>query len=486
MASTTEDGAQRTADRSQVTWQRQFHKFLYLFTAFPLGLVYFVFLITGMSLGLATLVIWIGVGVLVLTMLAWWQLAKWERWLALHWLNAAVPPLAAMPYPLSRASFIARVRNPMTWKTLTFLLLKFPCGLLYFGSTLLLLLVSLIAAILSLAVGALLTPFVTLGLLIANTDDPTQRLRHFLLFAATGFGVGVVAFALIEQMVRLASYLATTLLGMSDADRHRQSLMMQIARERAHAAAADQRRRQLIVDMSHELRTPVASIAAHLESLLLLTDDGALSPPPSTIFAYLTIANQEVSRLSALVDELLSLARMESDELRLDIQVVEAREVIETVYQALAPLAERERHITLVRGADPHLPPVLADHQRLIQILTNLVRNAIAYTSSGGLVSLSLERAGDEQLALVVADNGIGIPQDDLDRIFERFYRVDSSRARATGGFGLGLAIVHSLVAAMGGSLTVESTEGEGSRFIVFLRVAPDAIPPTTRRGVAG
>ena len=101
MASTTEDGAQHTADRSQVTWQRQFYKFLYLFTAFPLGLVYFVFLITGMSLGLATLVIWIGVGVLVLTMLAWWQLAKWERWLALHWLNAAVAPLAAMPYPLA-------------------------------------------------------------------------------------------------------------------------------------------------------------------------------------------------------------------------------------------------------------------------------------------------------------------------------------------------------------------------------------------------
>jgi histidine kinase len=275
-------------------------------------------------------------------------------------------------------------------------------------------------------------------------------------------------------MVRLARYLAVTLLGMSDDAVRLQEMAMQIAQGRERAAQADQRRRQLIVDISHELRTPVASIAGHLESLLLMTAEGTSVPSPATLSTYLHIADQEVARLGTLVDELLALARMESDELRLDIQVVAAREVIEEVYQALAPLAAQERQIMLVRGADPRLPPVLADRQRLIQILANLVRNAIAYTPAGGLVSLSLEPASVDQLAIVVADNGVGIPKEDLDHIFERFYRVDSSRTRTTGGTGLGLAIVHGLVTAMGGSMTVESTEGEGSRFSITLRIAPD------------
>jgi len=118
------------------------------------------------------------------------------------------------------------------------------------------------------------------------------------------------------------------------------------------------------------------------------------------------------------------------------------------------------------------LPLILADRQRLVQVLLNLIRNAITYTPQGGIVSITAEQVDAGYLALVVADTGIGIPTDDLERVFERFYRADTSRARASGGFGLGLAIVRDLVNAMGGSITVESEVGEGSCFRVLLRVA--------------
>ena len=115
----------------------------------------------------------------------------------------------------------------------------------------------------------------------------------------------------------------------------------------------------------------------------------------------------------------------------------------------------------------------MADRQRLAQVLLNLVRNAITSTPPGGIVSLTLERLDAHHLALIVEDNGVGIPAEDLERIFERFYRTDISRTRATGGFGLGLTIVHDLVTAMGGSIRVQSTVGKGSKFIVLLPTAP-------------
>jgi two-component system phosphate regulon sensor histidine kinase PhoR len=170
-----------------------------------------------------------------------------------------------------------------------------------------------------------------------------------------------------------------------------------------------------------------------------------------------------------LVDDLLSLARMESDELHLNMQPVVANEAIEEVYQTLMPLAMSQRQVTLVRGSTTHLPPVLADRQRLIQILLNLVRNAITSTPAGGIVSMNLEQGDPQYLAFIVEDNGVGISADELAHIFERFYRTDASRTPVSGGFGLGLAIVRDLVTAMGGTISVESTKGKGSRFTMLL-----------------
>jgi two-component system, OmpR family, phosphate regulon sensor histidine kinase PhoR len=197
-----------------------------------------------------------------------------------------------------------------------------------------------------------------------------------------------------------------------------------------------------------------------------------ITPPAATLHNYLTIAHRESLRLGLLVDDLLALARMESSEFQLNIQPVVASEVIEEVYQTLMPLAQRQRQVSLVRGAAANLPPVLVDRHRLVQILLNLVRNAIASTSAGGIVSMTMEAGDEHHLVLIVADNGVGIPADECALIFERFYRADSARSRDTGGFGLGLAIVHDLVIAMGGTISVESEVGQGTIFSVSLRTA--------------
>jgi signal transduction histidine kinase len=265
------------------------------------------------------------------------------------------------------------------------------------------------------------------------------------------------------------------------------------------AEQSEQKRRELIVNVSHELRTPIASIRGHVDSLLINIDRpgeaDAGAPPPADLRKYLGIISRETDRLGTLVDELLSLARAESGELKIDLAPVVPEEVIEEVYASIAPLAKRERQIIVVRDIAPHLPAVVADRQRLTQVLLNLVRNAIAYTPTGGIVSIGLHPDGADAVALTVADTGIGIPKEDLEQIFDRFYRTDASRARTSGGFGLGLAIVRDLVAAMGGTVKVESTVGEGSTFTVTLRVAaqrpdsaeqgaprPQSMPPIQRQ----
>jgi signal transduction histidine kinase len=192
---------------------------------------------------------------------------------------------------------------------------------------------------------------------------------------------------------------------------------------------------------------------------------------------------REAERLGALVDDLLALARADANELRLDVRPIVCGEVVEEIYQSLAPLARRERQVTLVHRIAPNLPLVLADRDRLAQVLLNLVRNAITYTPAGGIVSIDVAQADQGSVAVSVADTGVGIPAEDLARVFERFYRTDASRARSTGGFGLGLSIARDLMQAMGGQITAESNSGEGSIFRVYMRIAPQLALPSVNQG---
>jgi signal transduction histidine kinase len=142
------------------------------------------------------------------------------------------------------------------------------------------------------------------------------------------------------------------------------------------------------------------------------------------------------------------------------------------VCETLAPLARQERGQQLLESSEEGLPLVLGDPDRLAQVLNNLVRNAINYTPDGGIISVRSERA-DGDVAVTVSDTGIGMPPEDVARVFDRFYRGDESRSRESGGSGLGLAIVRELLGAMGASITVDSKPGAGSSFRILLHPQP-------------
>ena len=223
-------------------------------------------------------------------------------------------------------------------------------------------------------------------------------------------------------------------------------------------------RRRLIGDVSHELRTPLTAIKGSMEGLM----DGVL---PSTDETYQQI-HLEADRLSRLVDDLQELSRVEARAYQLDIRPADFANIAQTVAKRLSIQLESKR-ISLDLNLLPNLPNVLADEDRTVQILTNLVSNAIQYTDEGGKVTVSTSRVGDE-LQVSVRDTGVGIPSEHLPHVFDRFYRVDKSRSRqAGGGSGIGLTIAKHFVEAQGGRIWVDS-EGDlkGSAFNFTLPLA--------------
>ena len=223
-------------------------------------------------------------------------------------------------------------------------------------------------------------------------------------------------------------------------------------------------RRQLIGDVSHELRTPLTAIGGYMEGLT----DGVLPATPET-FEQVRV---EASRLSRLVDDLQELSRVDAGSYRLDVHPVTLSTLLETTVKRLSHQFD-EKQVTLTRRLSPDLPPVLADEDRITQVLTNLLGNALAYTPAGGEVTVSAVKTGDKML-VSVKDNGLGIPAESLTHIFDRFYRVDKSRSRAAGGgSGIGLTIAKALVEAHGGRICAESPgEGQGSSFSFTLPVS--------------
>lgn len=223
-------------------------------------------------------------------------------------------------------------------------------------------------------------------------------------------------------------------------------------------------RRRLIGDVSHELRTPLTAIKGSMEGLM----DGVL-PANEETFQQI---HAEADRLNHLVDDLQELSRVEARAYQLDLHPLDVSSLTQTVTKRFALQAQSKR-ISLDFDLTPDLPPVLADEDRAIQILTNLTGNALQYTPEGGRVTISAKRLGDE-IQISVIDAGIGIPPEHLSHIFDRFYRVDKSRSRqAGGGSGIGLTIARALVEAHGGRIWAESAgAGEGSAFTFTLRIA--------------
>ena len=225
--------------------------------------------------------------------------------------------------------------------------------------------------------------------------------------------------------------------------------------------------RRFVADASHELRTPVTAI----RSITDVAMEDSLSP--SDYHDILSEINAESERLGSLINDLLVLARVDEDQMPLDHEPVRLDLLACDVAATMEPLAN-ERGIGLkLRTLEP--ATVMGDTARLIQVLMSLVDNALTYTNVGGTITLNVE-ARDNVVCLTVQDTGIGIDEEDKAHIFERFYRADPARSRASGGSGLGLSIAQWVIQAHGGTITVESRLGQGSTFTVTLPPA-DSTP---------
>ncbi|HEV7427308.1 MAG TPA: ATP-binding protein [Thermoanaerobaculia bacterium] len=225
----------------------------------------------------------------------------------------------------------------------------------------------------------------------------------------------------------------------------------------AMAAALDrneEQRKRMVSDVAHELRAPLTNIRCELESM----QDGLTAPTPERIASL----HEETMHLAHLVDDLQDLALAEAGRLEIDALPVSVSSLVRRAAAGMERQA-RERGVTIQCSGDDEIV-VLADARRTVQILTNLLTNAVAHIEKPGDVRITWERRENEVIIRVI-DSGVGIAPDELPRIFERFYRVDVSRSRSTGGAGLGLSIVRQLVAAQGGRVWAESAVGAGSTF---------------------
>jgi two-component system, OmpR family, sensor histidine kinase SenX3 len=254
-------------------------------------------------------------------------------------------------------------------------------------------------------------------------------------------------------------------------------LILLLAEDQTESRRVEEVRRDFVANISHELKTPVGALALLAETMEEAADD------PEAVRRFAGRMRQEASRLTYLVQDLITLSRIQAaepvpDPIPVDLGAVVAEALDRVRMKASA------RGIELVAACDEERVLVLGDEDLLVTALRNLLDNAVAYSPERTRVVVSASREGTRTAQISVADQGIGIPERDLERIFERFYRVDPARSRATGGTGLGLAIVKHVMAAHRGKVTVWSQEGVGSTFTLQMPVVSNS--PATGGSSAG
>lgn len=229
----------------------------------------------------------------------------------------------------------------------------------------------------------------------------------------------------------------------------------------------DAARREFVANVSHELRTPLTSIKSYTETLL----EGALEDR-ETAMHFLKVVNNESDRMTRLVKDLLTLSRLDHKQTRWNKTYFSLKQLIAEVVEKLSLSAKSQGH-TLAFTSTTDMPEIYADRDRIEQVLKNVITNAIKYTPNGGQISIFAGCIYNE-VYVKIKDNGIGIPKEDLPRIFERFYRVDKARSRELGGTGLGLAIAKEIVTAHGGTISIDSEQDQGTEVIIKLPVTQD------------
>jgi len=217
--------------------------------------------------------------------------------------------------------------------------------------------------------------------------------------------------------------------------------------------------------VSHELRSPLTTMLGYI-TYLKTEKAGPLNQAQKDC---LKISEEEAIILNHLIEELLDLSKIEAGEFKVNLQSVDMHEIISKAVTSLQLQADNQE-VTLENNLPQGLPRVLADKKRILQVATNLIENAIKFNQPGGKISISaVHNAKDRRIIFAVADTGIGIPEDKLDKIFDKFYQIDSSQKRRYAGCGLGLAISKSILNLHQGRIWAESTVGSGSKFLFEL-----------------
>jgi len=229
---------------------------------------------------------------------------------------------------------------------------------------------------------------------------------------------------------------------------------------------SEQTRREFIANVSHELRTPLTNVKSYAETILSAGED----LPPELRENFLGVIVSEADRMTRIVKDLLTLSKFDYGKMEMNISRFSFAEAIGNVYKAVALDAQNHGHTFTLEGAE-NLPMVDGDRERIEQVIMNIVSNAIKYTADGGRIAMTAGMAG-KHVFVKVSDNGVGIPEADLPRLFERFYRVDKARSRATGGTGLGLSIAKEILTQHKGDILIESVYGEGTDVTITLPAA--------------
>ena len=243
-------------------------------------------------------------------------------------------------------------------------------------------------------------------------------------------------------------------------------LVLLLAEDQTESRRVDEVKRDFVANTSHELKTPVGALALLAETIEDAADDA------EAVRRFASKMRQEAQRLTNLVQDLITLSRIQAVEPVPDPRLVALDTVVAEAVDRCRMRANA-RGITLASVGSRGLS-VLGDEDLLVTALRNLLENAVAYSPEKTRVVITIRKTPEGHAELSVADQGIGIPERDLERIFERFYRVDPARSRATGGTGLGLAIVKHVMAAHNGKVTVRSVEGDGSTFTLSIPLRSD------------
>lgn len=230
-------------------------------------------------------------------------------------------------------------------------------------------------------------------------------------------------------------------------------------------------RKELIASVSHELRTPITTIMNYMEVI----QKRIKKKRDKELINDIEIVSQEISRLNLIINDLFDLSRAEIGRLTIRSEVCKVKDIIHQIIETYKPLAWQSRHVDLVSQVEKDMPDLISDSNRLVQILGNLIRNAVQHTRPGGIVQVSAEKI-DNKLAMTVTDTGEGIQPEDLPHIWKRFYKSQ----KASGGNGIGLSVVKELTELMGGEIEVQSELGVGSQFTILFPFTPKQ---NTRKG---